>query len=387
MAEAKRPRPGRREVDPVAQRLMQRHGAQILATARRYSATREDAEDAYQRGLEILLTKAPVTDESELVPWLRTVVKHEAFAIRRQRERATPTTDDGELGERPGPEGATHEQAERYERLRLGAEALRRLKPQEVRCLQLRAQGYSYQEICELTGWTYTKVNRCLTEGRRSLLARVAGIESGGECLRLEPMLSALADGEASAADVRALRLHMRSCLACRARLRELRSLPARVAVMAPPAVAVAYGGGLRSLVESLVGAAQQKAAVLGERVHATAEVATGQKVAAVAASAAAIAGGGAAVETHRSHLPGPARVHTARAVKAVVHEPGPRATVPAPARQEPVPRTEVRAPASPPSHPPPPPLSPPPPSEFAPAAASTPPPTTAATKGTEFGP
>src|SRR3954468_12131442 len=106
-------RPDRREVEPAALRLLERHGEKILATARRYSASLEDAEDAYQRGLEILLTKAPVTNESELVPWLRTVVKHEAFAIRRQRERTTPTTDNGELGERPGPEGATHEQAER----------------------------------------------------------------------------------------------------------------------------------------------------------------------------------------------------------------------------------------------------------------------------------
>jgi RNA polymerase sigma factor (sigma-70 family) len=192
------PRPSYTEIRPAALRLLERHAAQILAIARRYSTTPQDAEDAYQRALVILLTKAPTSDEADLLPWLKTVVKHEAFAIRRQRERATPTTDDGEVLDSPGSEAATHEQAERYERLRLGAEALRRLKPQEVRCLLLRAQGYSYREICRLTGWTYTKVNRCLTEGRRALLERVARIEAGGECERLAPVLSALADGEAS---------------------------------------------------------------------------------------------------------------------------------------------------------------------------------------------
>jgi RNA polymerase sigma factor (sigma-70 family) len=359
MSQAGAHRPDRREVEPAALRLLERHGEKILATARRYSASLEDAEDAYQRGLEILLTKAPVTDESELVPWLRTVVKHEAFAIRRQRERTTPTTDNGELGERPGPEGATHEQAERYERLRLGAEALRRLKPQEVRCLVLRAQGYSYEEICDLTGWTYTKVNRCLTEGRRSLLQRVAGIESGGECLRLEPKLSAVADGEASADEIRALRPHMRTCLRCRARLREFRSLPARVAALAPP-----LAGGLRSLVESLVGATQQKAAVLGERLHATAELATGQKLAAVAASAAAVAGGGVAVESHRAQPVHPTRAHTA----AMVREASPSEAEP----PKPAP-PPVQPDQTPPPEPSPPPVqtSPPPPSEFAPAAAA----------------
>src|SRR5437016_5381001 len=50
------------------------------------------------------------------------------------------------------------------------AEALGRLKPQEIRALVLKARGYSYREICEITGWTYTKVNRCLTEGRRAFL-------------------------------------------------------------------------------------------------------------------------------------------------------------------------------------------------------------------------
>ena len=53
--------PGRAEIDAAALELLARHGAQILATARRYAATPEDAEDACQRGLEILLTKAPST--------------------------------------------------------------------------------------------------------------------------------------------------------------------------------------------------------------------------------------------------------------------------------------------------------------------------------------
>ena len=80
-------RPSRAEIEPAALELVRRRGAEILATARRYAVTPEDAEDAYQRGLEILLTKAPSTSEEDLVPWLKTVVKHEAFALRKQRER------------------------------------------------------------------------------------------------------------------------------------------------------------------------------------------------------------------------------------------------------------------------------------------------------------
>src|SRR3954468_21797173 len=214
-------RPSRPELERAALDLLQRRGAEILATARRYSANADDAEDAYQRALEILITKAPTTAEDELVPWLKTVVKHEAFAMRRQRERAAPVTDDGELRDPASPAGGPHESSERYERLHQGAEALGRLKPQEVRALLLKAEGYSYREISAITGWTYTKVNRSLTEGRKAFFQGLAGIESGAECERLAPQLSALADGEASAEDLRALRPHLRTCLACRARLRE----------------------------------------------------------------------------------------------------------------------------------------------------------------------
>jgi len=155
----RRTRPSRGEIDQAALALLARHGAQILATARRYAANPDDAEDAYQRGLEILLTKAPTTREEELVPWLKTVVKHEAFALRRQRERLTPVTGDGEPVERGTAAAATHEQAERYERLSQSAEALSRLKPQEIRCLVLRAHGLSYREICNATGFTYTNLD------------------------------------------------------------------------------------------------------------------------------------------------------------------------------------------------------------------------------------
>src|SRR5215216_1799486 len=278
-------RPERAEIDAAALELIARHGAQILATARLYAASPEDAEDACQRGLEILLTKAPSTSEDELIPWLKTVVKHEAFALRRQRDRHSPVTDDGELRDRPATAGVTHEQAERLERLRQGAEALGHLKPHEIRALVLKAEGFSYREICATTGWSYTKVNRLLTEGRRAFLRRVSGIERGAECGRYEPLLSALADGEASAEDLALLRPHMRTCLSCRARLREFRAMPERVAGVVPPAalVAVDGGGSLRSLFESAVGAAQYKTAAMGERLHVAAELATGQKVAAVA--------------------------------------------------------------------------------------------------------
>jgi anti-sigma factor RsiW len=70
----------------------------------------------------------------------------------------------------------------------------------------------------------YTKVNRCLTEGRQALSVRLAGIQGGIECAKLAPLLSALADDDASADQLGLLRRHMDTCLSCRARLRSLRA-------------------------------------------------------------------------------------------------------------------------------------------------------------------
>ena len=44
------------------------------------------------------------------------------------------------------------------DRVARSAEALHGLKPQEVRALWLKALRHSYEQICEVTGWSYTKV-------------------------------------------------------------------------------------------------------------------------------------------------------------------------------------------------------------------------------------
>jgi hypothetical protein len=199
---------------------------------------------------------------------------------------------------------------------------------------------------------------------------RLAGIQGGIECAKLAPQLSALADGEASAQDLAVLRPHMKTCLSCRARLREFRAAPARVAGLVPPAALVAAdpgGGPLHTVLESVVGAAQHKAAVLGERAHAAAELAAGQKIAAVAASAAALAGGGTAVDQFANHqgAPQPAPVEEVDAKPVKEEAPVEPPPAPAPAPAEPQPAAPSPAPAPAPEPPPPPPD---PANEFAPS-------------------
>ncbi len=149
----------------------------LLRTARRFSLCVEDAEDAVQRAFVILLTKAPPLERESLRAWMATVTRREASAVRRARLRPLGARTPREVGlpvaerfeeiacDRPGP----LEVAAGRERVGAAASLLAGLKSDERAAIGLQAAGYSYLEICTLRGWTYTKVNRCLAEGRATL--------------------------------------------------------------------------------------------------------------------------------------------------------------------------------------------------------------------------
>lgn len=221
----------------AAVELIAREDAELRRTARRYSLCEDDAEDAYQRALEILLTKAPSDHPQELIRWTKTVVKHEALAIRRYRERLLGVGED-ELGDPIARLAATGagpgERTERREQIARSREALQTLKPAELRALTLLAAGYSYAEIGEMTGFSHTKVNRCLAEGRERFRRLMTHSEDGSRCAELAPLLSAYCDGEASAEAEATVKEHLRACSACRATMRSYRATPAAVAALAP---------------------------------------------------------------------------------------------------------------------------------------------------------
>jgi RNA polymerase sigma factor (sigma-70 family) len=219
-----------------------RHEVALRRTARRFSICVDDADDALQRALEILLRKAPSNDPRELIRWTQTVVKHEALAIRRDRERilSGPAGLDPEPGADdwvaliPSDADGPAERSERREAVARSREALQTLKPQELRALTLLAQGFSYIEIGEITGFSRTKINRCLAEGRERFRNFLSRSEDGRRCTEMRPLLSAFCDGEASAAETKELREHLRACASCRATLRTYRAAPGAAAALAP---------------------------------------------------------------------------------------------------------------------------------------------------------
>ncbi len=203
-------------------RLIAAHERSLMRVALHWSLCRDDALDAYQRALEIYVRRLDSLDPATEIAWMKVVVKHEALAVRRGRVEVVPVEDvdfDGRAAEAQRP---VDDLLAGRERVKRSAEALRRLKPDEAKALMLKAQGLSYAEIGESLGWTYTKVNRCITEGRARFLKVYAEIEAGEECDRVAPTLAALVGGTASAEALLELRPHIRHCATCRATVREL---------------------------------------------------------------------------------------------------------------------------------------------------------------------
>jgi RNA polymerase sigma factor (sigma-70 family) len=147
----------------AAVEIFARHEETLRRTARRYSLCADDVDDALQRALEIVLTKAPTDDPRELIRWTQTVTKHEALAVRQSRERIlSPQSSRREGSEDwvasiPANSAGPAERVEQRETLARSREALRALKPQELRALTLLAEGYSYVEIERITGFSQTK--------------------------------------------------------------------------------------------------------------------------------------------------------------------------------------------------------------------------------------
>ena len=116
------------------------------------------------------------------------MVKHEAMAIRASRLRllggGDAELDAREAVELPEP----WERATDRERAHRALAALATLKRDEARALVLQAAGRTYAEIEAETGWSHTKVNRALTEGRAAFRGRLAALDAGR---RVRPLRAA----------------------------------------------------------------------------------------------------------------------------------------------------------------------------------------------------
>lgn len=159
----------------------------VRVTTQRFGDSRDLAEDAVAFAWLQLLRYQP--DREAVVGWLRVVARNEGYRLLRISRREPFLEDkrhrprDAASGERldwqellPAPLD-TELAVEARDLLR----ALAGLRWHQRTVLTLQLAGYSYREIAERLGKTYTWVNRHLTEGRAELRRRrVRELEAAG---------------------------------------------------------------------------------------------------------------------------------------------------------------------------------------------------------------
>jgi RNA polymerase sigma factor (sigma-70 family) len=168
--------PRRTENAPLLERLIGAHDSLLRRQAAKHSERSADAEDALQDAYALFIER--YHGRLPALPYLMTTIKHSAWAIGRSgraRERrharctgqVDPGLDPWELV--PDPSGDPEALAERHEEVERRRAAILALKPNQRRALLLLGAGLSYDEIAELNEWTWTKVNRCIAEGRAAM--------------------------------------------------------------------------------------------------------------------------------------------------------------------------------------------------------------------------
>ncbi len=216
----------------------------LIRYAARFTRSIEDAEDAYQRAMEIALMKAPVTDQDGFMAWLRTVIRRSAREIADARATETPLAGE-ELDltvnrvanhQSPSPQSIV----EWRERYHVVQDALTGLSDPQRVCLMLMSTGVSVEEIGSATGFSERKVERCIAEGRSRLRAWEVRVSNGIECERIAPLIERVTENLASRSERSTLSRHVRHCGHCRVafhgRREQLRVMAALVpgALIAP---------------------------------------------------------------------------------------------------------------------------------------------------------
>lgn len=155
------------DVQALAAELYQEERGHLLPIARRNAQSLPDAEEALQEAFAAFLESFDPDRGAPPLAWLTLTLKRECWAKRRG-DRALEH-DDETLRSIPSPAaGPERRMIEREEARR----QMGRLKAGERTGLGLQAAGFSYAEIAARQGWTYTKVNRCVSEGRGRLLGQ-----------------------------------------------------------------------------------------------------------------------------------------------------------------------------------------------------------------------
>jgi RNA polymerase sigma factor (sigma-70 family) len=157
--------------------LFERNSERLLRVVRGAIGGRHSvAEDACSFAWLQLLRTQP--ERSSIFPWLCTVAINEARRLLKGQAR------HAEFNENPAEPTAAHLDSgadlELVLEARQALELMAELSDQKVRIFSLHVAGFTYDEICAATGYSWTQVNRHMVRARSRVRARREGSRLAG---------------------------------------------------------------------------------------------------------------------------------------------------------------------------------------------------------------
>jgi len=168
------------EVRLMAGELYAEGRRHLLRIARWNAASVADAEEAVQDALLYFLEGYDPDSGAPPLAWITLAMKRRCWRLRERAHADRHVTADRD-GEHEEPTGALGRHAsdarplaDRVADRDQARRRLARLKPDQRTAIGMVAAGYSYEEVGRARGWTRTKVNRSLAEGRAVLRKGIA---------------------------------------------------------------------------------------------------------------------------------------------------------------------------------------------------------------------
>lgn len=152
--------------------LFERHAERLLRVVRRaIGGRRHVAEDACSFAWLQLLRTQP--ERGSIFPWLCVVAINEARRLLKGQARQAEF-DEEAAGYAPSP-GSKGTDLQLTLEVREALEHIAELSAQQIRIFSLHVAGFTYDEICEATGYSWTQVNRHMVRARSHVRARRDG--------------------------------------------------------------------------------------------------------------------------------------------------------------------------------------------------------------------
>jgi len=153
--------------------LFARYRKKVFSTCRGFFADSAAAEDATQETFLRVYQRIHSFQGGNFAGWLLRIAKNVCIDQWRRR-RIEAGMEEAHLAEMPAARALDSSSELRLTLERLWTE-MRFLPPEQRRCLEMKIEGYSYEETAARTGLSLEAVKSHLQNGRRMLWLRMEG--------------------------------------------------------------------------------------------------------------------------------------------------------------------------------------------------------------------